>query len=113
MARWWPSGRDPALAVRARPGVGRSPITRIIARAARLQPVGLTVVDHYFTDADEFIAGIGIRSFHSPGHTAGHIVFLWPAHGGVRFVGAAFANWRAASEARRPRTGTRRSPQSV
>ena len=79
---------------RARPGIGRSPITRTIARVARLLPVGAASVDHYLSDGDELIEGIGMRSIHTPGHTAGHTVFLWPSRGGVLFVGDAFANWR-------------------
>ena len=78
---------------RPRPGIGRSPITRLIARSARLRPVGPTTVVHYLGDGDEIIDGVGIRSIHTPGHTAGHTVFLWPTHGGVLFVGDALANW--------------------
>lgn len=79
---------------RTRPGIGRSPITRLIARSARLRPVGPATVNHHLADGDELIDGVGIRSIHTPGHTEGHTAFLWPAHGGVLFVGDAFANWR-------------------
>jgi len=79
---------------RSRPGLGRGPATRLIARSARIRPVEAVPVDHYLPDVDGVIDGIGIRSIHTPGHTAGHTAFLWPAHGGVLFVGDAFANWR-------------------
>lgn len=79
---------------RTRPGIGRSPITRLIARSARLRPVAPATVNHHLADGHELIDGVGIRSIHTPGHTEGHTAFLWPAGGGVLFVGDAFTNWR-------------------
>ena len=79
---------------RARPGIGRSPVTRLIARSARLRPVEQANVDHYLSDGVDLIDRVGIQSIHTPGHTAGHTAFLWPNHDGVLFVGDAFANWR-------------------
>ena len=37
---------------------------------------------------------MGLTALHTPGHTAGHIAYLWPKHGGVLFVGDALANLR-------------------
>jgi len=34
------------------------------------------------------VAG-GIQALHVPGHSAGHVAYLWPDHGGVLFVGDA------------------------
>lgn len=34
----------------------------------------------------------GIKAIHTPGHCAGHLVFLWPGEGGVLFVGDAANN---------------------
>jgi len=34
----------------------------------------------------------GIRAIHTPGHSAGHMVFLWPGDGGVLFTGDAANN---------------------
>ena len=31
----------------------------------------------------------GIKAIHTPGHSAGHLVFLWPGEGGVLFTGDA------------------------
>ncbi|MFN2544758.1 MAG: MBL fold metallo-hydrolase [Actinomycetota bacterium] len=42
-------------------------------------------------DRDELPVG-GIRVIHTPGHTPGHVSYLWPAHGGVLFVGDAAAD---------------------
>ena len=37
------------------------------------------------------VAG-GITALGTPGHTAGHLVFLWPGDGGVLFLGDAAKN---------------------
>jgi glyoxylase-like metal-dependent hydrolase (beta-lactamase superfamily II) len=29
----------------------------------------------------------GMRAIHTPGHTAGHLVYFWPEHGGVMLMG--------------------------
>jgi glyoxylase-like metal-dependent hydrolase (beta-lactamase superfamily II) len=34
----------------------------------------------------------GIKAIHTPGHSAGHLVFLWPQEGGVMFTGDAANN---------------------
>src|SRR6266542_3379428 len=43
-------------------------------------------------DGDEVPAAGGIKAIHSPGHTAGHLAFLWPQNGGVLFAGDAAGN---------------------
>jgi glyoxylase-like metal-dependent hydrolase (beta-lactamase superfamily II) len=37
------------------------------------------------------VAG-GVRALGTPGHTVGHLAFLWPGDGGVLFVGDAANN---------------------
>jgi glyoxylase-like metal-dependent hydrolase (beta-lactamase superfamily II) len=54
----------------------------------RLRPAR---VDHELQDGEELPAAGGIRVVHTPGHTAGHVSFLWP-EGSVLFVGDAAAN---------------------
>jgi glyoxylase-like metal-dependent hydrolase (beta-lactamase superfamily II) len=49
-------------------------------------------------DRQEIPAAGGIIPVWTPGHTQGHVVYLWPQDGGVLFVGD------AASKARRVRT---------
>jgi glyoxylase-like metal-dependent hydrolase (beta-lactamase superfamily II) len=49
-------------------------------------------VDHELNDGDTVPAAGGLRAVHTPGHTAGHTVYLFPRHGGVLFVGDAAAN---------------------
>jgi glyoxylase-like metal-dependent hydrolase (beta-lactamase superfamily II) len=43
-------------------------------------------------DGDEIAAAGGMRAIHTPGHTAGHLAFFWPQHGGVLFAGDAAGN---------------------
>jgi glyoxylase-like metal-dependent hydrolase (beta-lactamase superfamily II) len=43
------------------------------------------------TDGHEIAAAGGITPVWTPGHTQGHVVYLWPQDGGVLFVGDAAA----------------------
>jgi glyoxylase-like metal-dependent hydrolase (beta-lactamase superfamily II) len=70
------------------------PITtlgRIIDRVAhpKLEPI-----QEYqdAKDGDELPLAGGMKTIHTPGHTAGHLSFLWPQHGGVLFAGDAAGN---------------------
>lgn len=49
-------------------------------------------IEHEVTAEDILPAAGGIRPIHTPGHCAGHLVFLWPHQGGVLFAGDAAAN---------------------
>jgi len=51
-----------------------------------------TEIDEEVQDGEDLPAAGGIRAIHTPGHSAGHLVFLWPRHGGVLFAGDAAAN---------------------
>ncbi len=48
-------------------------------------------IDREIADGDE-IGNTGLRTIHTPGHTMGHVSYLWPERGGVLFVGDALAN---------------------
>jgi glyoxylase-like metal-dependent hydrolase (beta-lactamase superfamily II) len=68
-----------------------STLGRVIDRVAhpKLEPVqALEEVD----DGDEPALAGGMKAIHTPGHTAGHLSFLWPQHGGVLFAGDAAGN---------------------
>ncbi len=39
----------------------------------------------------ELVAG-DLRAVHTPGHSPGHTIFLWPRHGGVLFAGDSLTN---------------------
>jgi glyoxylase-like metal-dependent hydrolase (beta-lactamase superfamily II) len=49
-------------------------------------------IEHEVTTEDTLPAAGGIQAIHTPGHCAGHLVFLWPHHGGVLFAGDAAAH---------------------
>jgi glyoxylase-like metal-dependent hydrolase (beta-lactamase superfamily II) len=51
-------------------------------------------VDREIDEGDEVPGDSGMRVLHTPGHTAGHLSFLWPVQGGVLFVGDAAGNIR-------------------
>jgi glyoxylase-like metal-dependent hydrolase (beta-lactamase superfamily II) len=40
-------------------------------------------------DGDDIAAAGGMKAIHTPGHTAGHLAYLWPQNGGVLFAGDA------------------------
>ena len=64
---------------------------KVIDRVAhpRLAPVEeLTEVN----DGEQLFISGGMTTIHTPGHTAGHLAFLWPRHGGVLFAGDAAGN---------------------
>ena len=66
-------------------------LSRVIAPAWNRQPAlrGEAVsVEHEVRDGD-LLPFAGLRVFHTPGHTAGHVALLLPRDGGVLFVGDA------------------------
>jgi glyoxylase-like metal-dependent hydrolase (beta-lactamase superfamily II) len=64
----------------------------MLAMARRSSMADATPVDVEIGDGQEIPAGGGLQCIHTPGHTAGHVSFLWPGAGGVLFVGDAAAN---------------------
>ena len=61
------------------------------AMARRPSRADAAAVGVEIDDGQELPAAGGLRCLHTPGHTAGHMSFLWP-QGGVLFVGDAPAN---------------------
>jgi glyoxylase-like metal-dependent hydrolase (beta-lactamase superfamily II) len=61
----------------------------------RLQPSRLPAVniEREVTDGDVLTIAGGINVVHTPGHTAGHISYLWPRNSGILFAGDAAANF--------------------
>ena len=51
-----------------------------------------TRVDQEVQDGDDLPAAGGLKAVHTPGHTAGHLAYLMPGHGGVLFAGDAAGN---------------------
>lgn len=48
--------------------------------------------DHEVTGGDELPIAGGIRVIDAPGHTGGHVTYLWSLQGGVLFAGDAASN---------------------
>ena len=69
------------------PGVLNWALFQIVSRQmARQRQVDPTPVDHELTDGQVLPIAGGLRIVHTPGHCAGQVAVLWPAHGGVLFV---------------------------
>lgn len=49
-------------------------------------------IEHEVSGEAELPLAGGIRPIYTPGHTAGHLAYLWPDQGGVLFVGDAASN---------------------
>jgi glyoxylase-like metal-dependent hydrolase (beta-lactamase superfamily II) len=79
-------GRPPD---RAHRGVAGLLLSRVITMSE--QPPN--PVDHEVEGGDEVAVAGGLRVIHSPGHTPGHVAFLYPRHGGVLFAGDAASNF--------------------
>ena len=75
------------------PGPNRKSITgRILWPVIkRITPSQLPTlsVDHEVQDGETLPIAGGLQAIHTPGHTAGHVSYLWPRHGGVLFAGDA------------------------
>ena len=70
-------------------GIGKVVLPPFYAvRSKRFRPAP---IDRELEDGDE-IGSTGLRAIHTPGHTSGHMSYLWPERGGVLFVGDALAN---------------------
>lgn len=54
-------------------------------------------VDHKVAPGETIPAAGGIKAIWTPGHSAGHLVFLWPGDGGVLFTGDVANNMRGLS----------------
>lgn len=84
-------GDTPGRRMKPAPGV----FNWLIVKAFISQPpspISLVRVEHEILDGDELPIAGGIRAVHVPGHTCGHMAFLWHRHGGVLFVGDAAGN---------------------
>jgi glyoxylase-like metal-dependent hydrolase (beta-lactamase superfamily II) len=51
-------------------------------------------VDHEVLSGETIPAAGGVKAIGTPGHSAGHLVYLWPGDGGVLFTGDAANNVR-------------------
>jgi glyoxylase-like metal-dependent hydrolase (beta-lactamase superfamily II) len=74
-------------------GVASRPLGRIMLALAKRSSLADPVPVHVEIQDDQLLPAVGgLRCIHTPGHTAGHMSFVWPGAGGVLFVGDAAAN---------------------
>ncbi|MBN2004492.1 MAG: MBL fold metallo-hydrolase [Anaerolineae bacterium] len=71
------------------PGLANKLIYNLLLKNATPSRAESFVIDREVNDG-EVVAG-GLTVVHTPGHTAGHLSYLWPRHGGVLFIGDAAA----------------------
>ena len=75
------------------PGPNRKSITgRVlwpVIKRITLSRLPTLSVDHEVQDGETLPIAGGLQAIHTPGHTAGHVSYLWPRHGGVLFAGDA------------------------
>jgi glyoxylase-like metal-dependent hydrolase (beta-lactamase superfamily II) len=97
-AEVWMHASDATLVEGALPhrpfGPGQSGASDILRRLLNAMPEGKresVSVAHEVHDNDE-LPFDGLRAFHTPGHSAGHLALLLPRDGGVLFVGDALSN---------------------
>jgi glyoxylase-like metal-dependent hydrolase (beta-lactamase superfamily II) len=67
-------------------------VNRLLVKAAmrrRPSPMEVTPIENSLREGQVLAFAGGLRALHTPGHTAGHMAFLWPKHSGVLFVGDA------------------------
>lgn len=74
------------------PGLLSTMIVNTIRRRPSAIGAKNALVDHFISGDGEIKGTGGIRAVHAPGHTAGHVVYYWPQHNGVLFVGDAASN---------------------
>jgi glyoxylase-like metal-dependent hydrolase (beta-lactamase superfamily II) len=70
----------------------RGMLGSLLSRVIKMTEQDAHPVDHEVEDGDEIDVAGGIRVLASPGHTGGHVSYLWPHDGGVLFAGDAAAN---------------------
>jgi glyoxylase-like metal-dependent hydrolase (beta-lactamase superfamily II) len=78
-------GRPPQLDHRGMLGT-------LLSRVIKMVEQSPNSIDHEVVGGEEIPVAGGIRVLDSPGHTAGHVSYLWPQHGGVLFAGDAASN---------------------
>jgi glyoxylase-like metal-dependent hydrolase (beta-lactamase superfamily II) len=64
----------------------------MLSRVIKTQTQKPNPVDHEVSGGDEVSVAGGIQVIDSPGHTGGHVAYLWPYQSGVLFAGDAAAN---------------------
>jgi glyoxylase-like metal-dependent hydrolase (beta-lactamase superfamily II) len=74
------------------PGLINRLVVGGITRAPIKHNTAAVPVDVLLSGGEVIAEAGGVRAIHTPGHTAGHLVFYWPQHGGVIIAGDICAN---------------------
>ena len=64
-----------------------SPLARVVMSRRSTTTVEAARIDVELQHGQEIDGVSGLRAVHTPGHTAGHLVYLWRKEGGVLFLG--------------------------
>lgn len=78
--------------VRPAPGPINALLYRLLIAASRHPEIEPATIEHMVHDGEVLPFAGGLQAIHTPGHTVGHLAFLWPHQGGVLFVGDAASN---------------------
>jgi glyoxylase-like metal-dependent hydrolase (beta-lactamase superfamily II) len=68
-------------------------VVGMMVRSDKPAPEETAQVEGELADGETLPFAGGLKVIHTPGHTAGHVVFLWPKEGGVLFAGDACSNF--------------------
>jgi glyoxylase-like metal-dependent hydrolase (beta-lactamase superfamily II) len=74
-------------------GVFNRLMASLLARPGAPRPKDSARVDGELADGETLPFAGGLKVIHTPGHTAGHVVLLYPKGGGVLFGGDACSNF--------------------
>ena len=75
--------------VQPAPGLVNAIVYNLFIKRASPEKKEPIEIEHIISEDTELGFANGLRAISTPGHTAGHLVFLWPQQGGVLFVGDA------------------------
>jgi glyoxylase-like metal-dependent hydrolase (beta-lactamase superfamily II) len=78
--------------VKPAPGLVNQIIVRSFMNRREPMAIEPVAIDAPLSDGQELPFASGLKVIHTPGHTAGHVVLLWPRQGGVLFGADACGN---------------------
>lgn len=84
-------GNSPMVRSKPSPGLLNALLYRLFINSVPAT-VPVAQVDHEIGDGELLPIGGGLRVYHTPGHSAGHVAFLLERDGGLLFAGDACAN---------------------
>lgn len=75
------------------PGLISTILSNFIRQQANTAPSERMEIEHEIQNGEILDKAGGLQVIHTPGHTAGHVVFYSPQIGGVLLIGDALTNW--------------------